>query len=294
MKINGLLFLATSHNVSKAYLSVMHELGMQPERTLYIEFIPNLDNTPVNKENSFGKNAIRFARMNFHHGIIQKLKVADQKSVEMNLFQRVISTAQQSGLPVEDYFASTPDILKKYNLHYESLQLSSLNDECFIKLISESPQSVALYVDGGILRKPILSTHMKFLHLHPGHVPDVKGSACILWGALVHKRIGVSCFFMNVGIDKGDVILTKEYEIPSISVPNKYLGDSYAEARYNAILEYLDPCFRADLLRTLLKSESDPTKWHACPQDLSAGRTYYHPHKIIRDKIVNNFFKGEE
>jgi len=294
MKIPGLLFLATSHNVSKAYLSAMHDLGMQPERTLYIEFKPEPDNNPVTKVISFGNKAIQFARGGFHHSVIPKSDIVDRKSDEMEIFQRVISAAFQRGLPVEDYFTSTREILKKYNIPYESIQVPSLNDERFIEFVSKSPQTVALYVDGGILRRPILSTHIKFIHVHPGHVPDVRGTSCLLWGALVHNRIGASCFFMNDGIDKGDVLMTKEYEIPVISIPHRYMSDAYAETRYIALQDYLDPCYRADVIRTLLKKEPDPAKWCAQPQDLSAGRTYYHPHKILRDKMANRFFKGEQ
>lgn len=296
MKIPNFIFLASPHNVAKAYLAVMLELDLIPERIIFIDFVQPRETG--GKFRSFverirnkvaGQSPLDIARR-----ALEKMskRFRPQDSSNEILFEAVARYVHDSSLPKVEFFRSTQEILEERRLPYETIQVTSLNDPRFISLISNASQTVALYVEGGILRKPVLSTHIRFLHIHPGIVPLVKGSACMLWSALVYKKVGMSCFFMNEGIDTGDVLLTREYPLPKIPLSNRYLESQYAEARYLALEDYLGAAYRADVLRALLKQQPDPALWKPQPQDRSAGAQYFYPHMLLLNKAVDKFFAG--
>lgn len=289
MKIPNFIFLASPHNVAKAYLVAMLELGLIPERIIFTEFSQPPVSKPVHRQLK-SISPIKMLRR-----LIQQVAPTPGAPASKGdaIYEHVVDfVIKQSDLPAVEFFTSTEELLERHRLPYERIQIASLNDPEFISLISRAPQTVALYVEGGILRKPVLSTHVRFLHIHPGIVPFVKGSTCLLWSALVRKKVGMSCFYMNEGIDAGDVILTREYPIPEISVPAHLMGPQYAETRYLALEDYLGAAYRADVLRALLKQQPDPAQWQPQPQDPASGTVYFHPHTLLRDKAVNKFFTG--
>lgn len=299
MKIKNFIFLASSHNVAKAYLAVMLELNLIPERIIFTEFVQRQNPKAAERP------SMAFIKT-IHHQLrsmspVKKIRrvlgmggttISAPRLDEHQIYKQVADFANQSGLPVVEFFTSTEEMLRRHNLVYERHCFTSLNDPEFISLISNAPQTVALYVEGGILRKPVLSTPIRFLHIHPGVVPLVRGSAGMLWSALVHKKVGMSGFFMNEGIDTGDVILTKEYPVPKIPISAHFATSQYADARYLALEDYIGASYRADILRELLKQQPDPEQWMPQLQDRTAGKLYFHPHTKIRDQAVEKFFVG--
>lgn len=297
MKIKNFTFLASSHNVAKAYLAAMLELDLIPERIIFTEFVQHQQPKSADyPSKTFIKTIHRQFKNISPVKKIRRLLGMNGTTISIprldghQIYKQVADFANQSGLPVVDFFTSTEEILCRHNLVYEKYRYTSLNDPEFISLISKASQSVALYVEGGILRKPVLSTHVRFLHIHPGIVPFVRGSAGMLWSALVHKRVGMSGFFMNEGIDTGDVILTKEYPVPEVPISGYFATPQYADARYLALEDFLGASYRADVLRELLRQQPDPEQWAPQSQDLATGKLYFHPHKKIRDKAVDKFF----
>ncbi len=299
MKIPNFIFLASSHNVAKAYLAVMLELDLIPERIIFTEFVQRQQLKSADRLSvTFIKTILHQLRSMSPVKKFRRLLGMNGTTISVpnldghQIYKQVADFANQSGLPVVDFFTPTEEILRRHNLVYEKHRFASLNDPEFISLISNAPQTVALYVEGGILRKPVLNTHVRFLHIHPGIVPFVRGSAGMLWSALVHKRVGMSGFFMNEGIDTGDVILAQEYPMLEIPISNGFTTSQYADIRYLALEDYLGASYRADVLRTLLREQPDPGQWVPQPQDRTAGKLYFHPHRKIRDKAVNKFFIG--
>ena len=307
MIVPGLLFLATSHNVAKAYIAAMQSLDLVPERTIYLEFIPNRSNEKSYSLSRSCSCAISRVKKieNFVHsknidqvfrdfsGMFKDRSSCDALSPEDTnvLYHKVISSAKENGLPTCNFFLSTRELLDSFGISYECMNISSLNDPRFIDFLTHVSQSHALYVDGGILRKPALSTHVKFIHVHPGEVPYVRGSMCMFWGALVHNRIGISSFYMNEGIDTGDILLTKTYPVPRIGITGRYLNPAFDDILYHALENYLDPCFRADVLRDLLKENPNPQTWHVTSQQPGAGQVYYYMHPAIRTRAIRHFFR---
>jgi methionyl-tRNA formyltransferase len=67
---------------------------------------------------------------------------------------------------------------------------------------------------GQILKREILATGKRFLHAHPGRVPEFRGSTTVYYSLLEEDRCAVSAIFLNAEIDRGDVVLIEHHEPP--------------------------------------------------------------------------------
>ena len=54
----------------------------------------------------------------------------------------------------------------------------------------------------------------KLLHGHPGDLPMFQGSTTIYYTILLKKKICVTLFFLNKGIDRGKIIYKKYFQYP--------------------------------------------------------------------------------
>ena len=67
---------------------------------------------------------------------------------------------------------------------------------------------------GYIIKNKLLLSKKKFLHSHPGKLPNYKGSTTIYYSLLKEGKIFCSTFVFNLKLDSGQNILTKNYKIP--------------------------------------------------------------------------------
>ena len=67
---------------------------------------------------------------------------------------------------------------------------------------------------GDIIKDKFLLSKKKFLHSHPGNLPDYKGSTTIYYSLLKEKKIFCSTLILNHKLDSGKNLLTKIYKTP--------------------------------------------------------------------------------
>lgn len=310
MKIPDLVFLPVEHNVARAYMAAMRDAGVQPARTIlvYCEDVPLPSRRGsrlswVQRTYDFlygsreemrrqGPKALLRLTANMAVQCYRARLEAHRGRWLADLTRRLVRHAHEIGLPVENPDIPVRDLLQRYGWPFEERRVRSLNDDDFVRFVSsECRGSFMLYVGGGILRKPLLESGAHFIHIHPGVVPDVRGSHCLFWSVLVRGRPGVSCFFMNEGIDTGDVVATHEYELKPAHVPRRYLAKRMMDLSAKAVLDALDPWYRGDMLRRLLREEPQPSRWSSRKQPPGSGKVYYFPHPLLRDKAVRRLLQ---
>lgn len=134
----------------------------------------------------------------------------------------------------------------------------------------ESP--VILFTGGGIAAKETLDAPRgRFVHIHPGAVPDYRGSTCFYFSLLDEGLLGASAFYMAERIDTGPVIAVRRF------VANAAPDDG----RPLFMDHILDPCLRAAVLAELTGSllhGPPPSR----PQEAGTGETCYVAHPVIR------------
>lgn len=139
-----------------------------------------------------------------------------------------------------------------HTVELEKTSAYDYTDLDFQKFLISQKNKVFLYTNGGIVPAKLLDrADMRILHIHPGIVPYVKGSDGLLWSILERGNPGVSCFYMNPGIDTGDLIETMEFPPMRLSI-EKPVSIQSEDNLYRAILIAYDPHLRAKILCKIL------------------------------------------
>lgn len=182
---------------SRAYLTYLYAAGYRVRRILLVDFLPP-DNIPKNilvrKYTSFK------GRQNYK-------SLAVMPTAEFREICEVI----QSIFDIRVCFFSEFNF-EKFGDQVTTLIASDYNDVVLKNELIKDTGHTYLYTNGGRVPADLLNSGFgKIIHIHPGIVPDVKGSDCLLWSLLVRGRPGMSCFYMNNGIDTGDIIFRREF-----------------------------------------------------------------------------------
>jgi folate-dependent phosphoribosylglycinamide formyltransferase PurN len=280
-KMSDILFLATDHNVAKAYLYKSFAAGLVPSKIIYLKFT-NL-NTLRSRIKLLVKNIIDFSKKSLSQNKLCISSAKAEKEILKIIKSYLISESLYSG----DLNKSTKAILRKFKWKFDELIVNNINDPKLVNYLSKTEEKFVVFMGGGILKKQLLGCGKKFIHVHPGIVPEVKGADCLLWSVLVKESIGTSAFFMNEKIDTGDILITQKYPIPVFSFDPSEIDNSRLK---KILINYVDPHYRADTLIKLLKSAL-PRQWNCTMQDPVDGQTFYFMHPKISKIACEKFFE---
>jgi len=148
-----------------------------------------------------------------------------------------------------------------------------------------------LFTGGGLVRAGLLGLPgVRFIHVHPGHLPHVRGADGLLWSLLVRGRPGVSAFYMERGIDTGSVIAARELAPLSVALGAAERPDDLT--LYRALFSFVDPLLRAELLvgELLAREDAAPDALPAREQDPRQGITYHFLHPALRAVALARLF----
>jgi methionyl-tRNA formyltransferase len=122
-----------------------------------------------------------------------------------------------------------------------SLETKDINSDLVAEAIAKTKQQYWIYsgLSGVIVKENILSLGKKLLHIHPGKVPEYRGSTTVYYSILIENAIYCSAFFLSNKIDAGDLIGLKKFKIPADKDRIDYV---------------YDPFFRASLLVDIIKN----------------------------------------
>lgn len=173
------------------------------------------------------------------------------------------------GQKKNDLNSDIVSFFKKHNIKYSFITASNPNDMSVVKKLKRLKEPYVIYSGPGgvILRKPLFDTHKKFLHVHPGRLPDYRGSTTIYYQILAQDGCSASALFLNERIDKGPVLAVKEYPLPGRKEDMDYI---------------YDPKIRADLLVKVIKGYLKFNKFSEKKQNKAKGDTYYIMHPVLR------------
>lgn len=289
MKIIDLTVLAVEGSVSKAYLEYLRASNFQPKKIIDIK-IRNRKIYYDVIEKLLGEKLVRdlYDAYRIHYKKKQPIRREDQ-TIDREKYKELGNLFIESA-DVKPNFFSKIDY-SQYCMDVEKIEVSNINDKKLIALLDKQECKTFLFTGGGILKEHIFEVKdSRYIHVHPGIVPEVKGSDGLLWSILIRGNPGMSCFYMNKGIDTGEIIHTREYinELTKLNLDINYYG--YYNI-YRALLDFYDPILRAQTLISMLKEVGDdnldnlPTTFQN-PYD---GRMYYLMHPKIREKAIEAF-----
>ncbi|MDR1267200.1 MAG: hypothetical protein LBJ70_02330 [Holosporales bacterium] len=107
------------------------------------------------------------------------------------------------------------ETIARYNLPVVPCPGRDINEPEAIDAVRRTKGKFAILAGAGgqILGKEVLSQGIPFFHVHPGIVPEFRGSTTIYYSVLEVGKAGASAFFLNERIDEGALVLKREYDL---------------------------------------------------------------------------------
>ena len=185
----------------------------------------------------------------------------DQRE-ESIIHNEAIKKSKESGFDISIAVSKT---LIDNKIICKEFDFVNINNSQLVDYLSKSGTDIFIFTGGGILKNDILNSGPKFLHLHPGIVPNYRGSTCFYYSIINDDVCGVTAYFMNEKIDTGDIIYQKNFSKPD----HKFIDDVYdAHIRSETLLH---------VLKNKLLSNNKITK-----QDSNEGETYFIIHPVLK------------
>ncbi|MDB3889160.1 hypothetical protein N9337_00925 [Candidatus Pelagibacter sp.] len=185
----NLSILIDDNPVSRAYIQFLIDKELSLETPIYI-IKNNLKILPT----SFT------SRVNFTSNNLYPLKYLRMKKISQFIDY------------VENYFEVRKNFLKDMYLYKNIYQISkkidfvhskSINSENVISSLNKN----FIYINtSNQIYKEILKTNIKFIHIHPAVLPDIRGADGSLYMYKLYKSYGATSFFMSKNIDEGEII----------------------------------------------------------------------------------------
>ncbi|HEY1027952.1 MAG TPA: formyltransferase family protein [Pseudomonas sp.] len=278
--------------IARAYLATLKDMGLRPEKIIQLVSANDLaSKKPVGR---FLPGALRLAyaqsrqRNSIHHwsGVLQRTETA----LYQGMRREVESTFEISAKVIDDALALRD--LNEYSSDVEQLLVNDLADERLQRRLEALPSTQILFTGGGIVPKQLLELqHLRFIHVHPGFLPEVRGADCALWSQLMKGCTSATCFYMAPGIDDGDVIHAAW--LP----PLGFRMDTSAielKSLYRATYAFFDPWIRASVLRQATALTQGFTNVAVQPQIEEDSVTYHFMHERIQSAAFEALFQKAE
>jgi hypothetical protein len=178
--------------------------------------------------------------------------------------------------------------LSEYSRLVDTLLVEDLKDPILLDYLANEVDREFLFTGGGIVPASLLAlSDSRFLHIHPGYLPDIRGADGLLWSLLTAGRPSASAFYMDPGIDTGDILLARW--LPKLQV--SIVENLDILTRYRMTYAFIDPWVRCYMLRELIAGNTEFNDVAALGQNEEDGATFHFMHDQLRrialDKLYN-------
>lgn len=170
--------------------------------------------------------------------------------------------------------SAVSEFLIANKIDHDVLRTRAVNHKSVIDyLFNLSEPEIYIYsgYPGAILGKEILSLGKKFLHIHGGYLPKYKGSTTFYYSILQENCVGYSAIFLSEKIDAGQILLRKEFPIPT-----NLSGFDHTE----------DPKMRANMLIEVLLRYVETNKWNEAIIPNIETPYYYIIHPVLKNVAI--------
>jgi len=287
-KVIPLTVLFYEGPIARAYLETISSLGFRPQKI--VELIAARD---VSTKKVVGKWLPKGLRKSFAASI-QRSKIhywpnrllKDEAVFIDGILAEIQSNFGFSRPIIDNAHSLLP--LSSYSECVESLLVDGLADKVLQDFLSAEKPGAVLFTGGGIVPADLLSIqHLKFLHIHPGYLPNIRGADCALWSSLLTGYTSATCFYMSPGIDTGDIIHPRWLPKVAFEFAKKRLDLLSA---YRAVYAFLDPWVRAYVLREVLATHLRFDDLKSQTQADQEGTTFHFMHDRLRQVALERLF----
>lgn len=273
--------------IARAYLETIASLGLRPRKIVHL--VSSVDVAT-------GRKILRWVPTALRKAIaagMQRSRIFHWPNALARRYPNDVSEIVSS---VADNFCFAEETLRQaqlnkplveYSPSVETLLVENLKDPALLEYLNSETDREFLFTGGGIVPRSLLDVRdSRFIHVHPGFLPDIRGADGLLWSVLTRSRPSASAFYMAPGIDTGDILTTRW--LPEIDV--RINGSIDVLTRYRMAYAFIDPWVRCRVLRELLENHAEFGKIPATAQNETDGCTYHFMHDRLRAMALNKLF----
>ena len=171
--------------------------------------------------------------------------------------------------PLFNNTTSLERLLENYSIPTCSVVAENINEpEVVVALdVIKGKYVVFSGPPGSIVREDLFQTGKRFLHVHPGKLPEYRGSTPMYYSLLAEDTLTATAIFLSAQIDEGGVINEKAYLLPE----DKTIID-----------KAFDPWMRADLMVDVLNEYVRAGTLEVKKQEKLKANTYYIIHPVLK------------
>ena len=275
---------------SRAYLVMMAASGFKPSSIIVMTSThgePGNDGKPVGRflpnflRRKYARKVQEIRRMYWPRRIRK-----EHPSLYLTIAKGLTATIEN---PREKLDAITGAFTwSQYSDNVKNITIKNYRDSSILQMLIKETVSTVLYTGGGILPTSLIHSKLKFVHIHPGKLPYIRGADGLLWSTLVRGRPGATCFYMNEGIDTGDIIETTDIDPTTFEISETDRPDD--QTLYRAIFSFYDPILRAKLFSDILIDHNGHLPNTRKRQSTEEGTTYHFMHPTVRNKALKQIF----
>jgi methionyl-tRNA formyltransferase len=153
------------------------------------------------------------------------------------------------------------------------VEADTINDPTVVAAIAALEQRYVIFSGpgGAIVKTALFATGKRFIHVHPGRLPDFRGSTTIYYSLLAEKKVEATALFLDERIDCGPLIGHRVFDVPR---DRSTIDHSY------------DPSIRAELLVSVLRDYVQRGGFEERPQPEVSVGAYYVVHPILKHLAI--------
>ena len=245
MLLSSVGILCVQNNRTRAYLQGLHSIGLAPQHVILMKN-PGNTTTPGQQKHDIA---------------------ASRKSNGQELPHPWFH-------PNEDF----ESLLTTTGASITTLLTVDPNSPLVVAALQERPEVtwIVSLPGGAILQNEILGIGKQFLHVHPGKLPEYRGSTTIYYSILNEQKVGASALFLSREIDRGDVLGIQEFPLPKDGTSIDY---------------WYDPLVRAELLMSTLRDYVSRGTFTPMPQPTHEP-AYFIVHPVLKHLAILSVDEG--
>lgn len=151
--------------------------------------------------------------------------------------------ASLAPIPTDLFDNVTPlhESLSKLSVPVTHFTHTDINRKDVTTCLNSFPPGIVIFApaSGLIAKAELFATGHQFLHVHPGRLPDFRGSTPMYYSILAEGKLTATAIFLAPQIDTGPILASRDFELPD---------------DLSSIDSIYDPYIRALLLSDVLKA----------------------------------------
>lgn len=132
------------------------------------------------------------------------------------------------------------EIFSRNSWHLQWMNADTINAACCVEALANLKPALAIFAGRGgeVVSETVLSLGIPILHMHPGALPEQRGSTTIYYSILERRPCAVTAFLLEAEIDAGLPLAISSYPPPPASVDLDILFD--CAIRSDTMIQVLD------------------------------------------------------